>query len=146
MTGLDATAALRRSAVAVSRVLIGAVFLACLLLPLTPQQVSACAVGYGYRPSPSFDSPTLGLKERQCPTGISLAGAAFLAMVVLTGIITAARGAYRRGAAIACGLTADTDESRALAAYLLVAGVATAESPEPDDNDDADGRDAKQIG
>ncbi|MFE6685823.1 hypothetical protein ACFVFQ_05020 [Streptomyces sp. NPDC057743] len=92
---------------------------------LTAQEASACDVGYGYRPSVNINDM---LHRRTCSTGTSLAGAALVDALALTGIVGAGWGAYRLGERDSGSSSkGQTEPSPALTAYLHAAGAI----PEP---------------
>ncbi|MGW5661811.1 hypothetical protein ACWEWG_17175 [Streptomyces sp. NPDC003758] len=105
---------------AAARLAVGAVLVACTML-LAPQEASACAVGYGYRPSVDFSDIS---HHRTCSTGTSTAGVAAFAVLVLGALAAAGVVAFRSGER---RMGADTPgrsgPTSALAAYLDATGV-----------------------
>lgn len=121
-----------RGAIAVpARVILGAAFLACLVLPLSPQAASACDVSYGYKPSLSLSEPGFGLHKKACSTPTSLTGAALVALLALAALGATVAKAVRKGEAAAGTLTEQTDPAQVLSGYLRATGMATGGPGEP---------------
>lgn len=106
-----------------ARLAVGAVLMACTML-LAPQEASACAVSYGYRPSVDISDFS---HHRTCSTGTSAAGVAAVVVLVLGAMAAAGMIVFRRGERrVGAGMPGRSGPSPALAAYLDATGVAPA--------------------
>ncbi|MEU6113250.1 hypothetical protein ABZ840_01560 [Streptomyces sp. NPDC047117] len=106
------------------RLAVCAVLAACAMLSV-PQEASACAVSYGYRPS--MDINTLR-EHRTCSAGTSTAGVAGVAVLVLGALAAAGVAAFRSGERrMGAGERGRTGPHPALTAYLDATGMAPPE-------------------
>ncbi|MFD0690898.1 hypothetical protein [Actinomadura fibrosa] len=110
----------RRATLHLFGLLLGTLFAALLILPLTPQQASACDVSYAYRPS--IDLEHFG-RTRTCSTGTSLVGVALVSVVTVGALTATGFLVYRRGAATAGTPPGRSAPAPALAAYLQATGL-----------------------
>jgi hypothetical protein len=114
---------LRRAA---ARLAVCGVLMACTMF-LAPQEASACAVSYGYRPSVDISDLS---HHRTCSTGTSTAGVAAVAVLVLGALAAAGVAVFRSGER-RMGATGQDSPGRtaphpALTAYLDATGVVPA--------------------
>jgi hypothetical protein len=119
------------------RIVFGALLLACLMLPLAPQQAWACGVSYGHLPSFRFDQPRMGLGN-ECSNTSSLAGAVIVAVLAILVLAAAGARAFERAEATAGSLADQGGSAQALSDYLSATGVAEPASPVSDEGQAGD--------
>lgn len=119
------------------RMAFGALLLACLMLPLTPQQAWACGVSYRHLPSFKLDQPQLGLGT-ECSNTISLLGAAIVAVLAISVLAAAVARAFGRAKATAGSLAGQGGSAQALSDYLSATSVAEHASPTSDEGQTGD--------
>ncbi|GGO17434.1 hypothetical protein GCM10010116_35270 [Microbispora rosea subsp. aerata] len=116
------------------RVFLGALLLACVMVPSAPQPARACGVSYGHLPSYRADPTLLGRSSR-CSNAASLTGAGIVAVLAISAAVLAGVRAFRRGEATAGTLPGRTGPAEALSAYLTIAGIARSHGQPVDDDD-----------
>ncbi|MCP2341325.1 hypothetical protein [Actinomadura rupiterrae] len=106
-----------------ARLVVLAALAACLVLPLAPQQASACDVSYDYKPQLNLGKPNMG-RSKTCSTGTSSVGVVLVAIAAFGALALAGTVVLRRATSL---LPTPPGEDQALTDYLQ----ATSLTPHP---------------